>query len=537
MEQRFKARGGHLFDVEAHTDLIPHMHVARSLRECPLVGIFACAALGRCLTTRRWRWALVPVVVAGVCIALPEQDARSEVLTGIATMHTNSTLALPHAAALHPNIDLLVWPEAALHVLPMLGEVQRPGAKLQRPLPGSRANHLVGLETLVPSVGRSNQVVAARADGRVIASRAKRLLFPGTERRFFGVERDRFIVGKATVTLTLGERRVISAVCGEYLTRDFVAEGQALGGELLAILARDGMFPGEIALRQLLGVQVLRSAEYRVPSVRSSLTGRASIVDANGRVLGVSSRQRNGLLTWQSDRGVRDVDFLGESLTDARSQPNARPAPAPDVAVIYSKKARRYRTRCPEGRCSYHAIESFQCAGARAKTVIVAGHAAPPVYLSTTSDVIANAVRCFEPELVVVDTCYGASSPLLNALSGLGAIFVGAPTLLPPAGFAYASGFFGSTSAMARARAVHSSPGAPMLRWRMNAGELTAQLARVAAMDRTELNRRLARRVPPQIRVELGQSGDMLVPVEWRRFRRPRRQPAAARWFESMLPR
>ncbi|MCO4763325.1 MAG: hypothetical protein KC502_17545 [Myxococcales bacterium] len=486
-----------------------------------VMGIFASAALGRYLTTRRWRWALAPMVLAGVCLLLPERDARTEHLTGVAAMHTHSTLAMPHTAALQPSTTLLIWPEAALHVLPTLGEVRAPGARIHAPLPGSQVEHLLGLETLVPSVGRFNQAVAVRADGRVIASRAKRLLFPGTERRFFGVGRDQFIVGTAPAVLTVGERQIIAAVCGEYLTRDFVAAGQRLGGELLAILARDGMFPGELALRQLLGVQVLRSVEFHVPSVRASLTGRASIVDANGRVLAVSSRGRNGLLTWQAARGAGDVDFHGEPLADGPPHPSARPGPQPDVAVLYSKKRPRFRTRCPEGRCSYHELESFRCAGAKAKTVIIAGHAAPPTYLSHAAEDVAAAARCFEPELVVVDTCYGASSPLLNALSGLDAVFVGAPTLLPPSGFSYAVGFFADTPPMVRARAVHSSPGAPVLRWRINADLLATQLARVATMDKAELNRRLARRVPPQIRVELGEAGEMLVPVAWKRLRQP----------------
>lgn len=480
-----------------------------------LLCLFACGSLGRALAQRRWQAALPFPAIALAFAALPAVAPRAERLEGIAAIHTGSTLDLPLARAVDEAVTLVVWPEHALDIAPTMGEVSERGPRLVPLLDGSAADHLVGLVTALPSVGRFNQVVAMRADGRVVASRAKRILFPGGERRFLGFGEDSYTAGTAPPKLTIGAHAIIPAVCGEYLTRGLVDEGRSLGGEVLAVVARDWMFPGEVATRQLLGVQVLRSVELGVPSVRSSYGGRSSFVGADGAVLAVSSRVRNGILTWNAQRGARDVDYFGVSL---EGEP-AAPPPRHDIAVLYSTTAPRFRTRCPEGRCAYHALESFECGPQRAKTVIVAGHASPPTYLSHPPSEVAAAVRCFEPELVVVDACYGASSPIVEALSDLDAVFVGAPTMLPVAGFDYGPAFFEDASPWARAQAVKSAPGAPVLRWAIRSAELSATLARVAAMDGDELHERMARRAPTQIRIELGEDGYVLVPVDWARVR------------------
>ncbi len=246
-----------------------------------------------------------------------------------------------------------------------------------------------------------------------------------------------------------------------------------------------------------------------------NLTGYALFVSSDGRVLAQSGTDQNGFLMWDEARGARDVDFYGRTID------TGMPAlvPAPNTAVLYSQYAPALRARCPEGRCSYHAIEDFECREARAATVIIAGHGQPPTYLSRDAETVAAAVRCFEPELVVVDTCYGASSGLLASLGDLEAVVVAAPTLLPFSGLGFEPEFFTAEDPERRAVAIRSPPGGELLRWRVDQTSLAATLERVASMDATTLGKHIARRSPAEVKVPLGTSGSVLVPVDWTRVR------------------
>lgn len=486
-----------------------------------LICVFVAASMGQAIAERRRMTALTALPLALLLLVLPAlTPADPAVLNGVAAAHTQSTLVLPHRAP-SQSLELVVWPEGAFDMFPRVIENSPGGDPVQPLLPDSDADHVVGMVTDVPMVGRSNQIVSVTAEGKVVESRAKRFLFPVSEERFLGIGTTQFRRGRRAPFLTVGERTIIPLICGEYLSRSLVAQGRALGGELLTISARDWMMPGSIPMRQLLAVQVLRSAEFSVPSVRSSLSGWSTLVDADGRVLGVEKGDRPRFLGWRQDSGVFHADFFGDAVSGTGTEAPKTATP-PLIAVLYSTRTPQMRTRCPEGRCSYHALEDFKCPGHVADTVVIAGHSLPPSYLSHPPDVIAAATRCFSPELVVADACYGASSPLLSALADTEALFVGVPALVPMGGFHYGPEFFSDAAPTVRAAAISYPDFTDFTKLSLGDGSLAAGLKRVESMDAEELRLRLVRRKPPQIRLDIPNAGGVIVPVTWDRVSRSR---------------
>lgn len=499
--------------------------VTPMLRALALVGwwplllgsLFAAASIGEAIAVRNARRALPALAVLGLIALAPPITTPGEVrLGGIAALHVNSTVDLPHRVP--EGVDLLIWPEAALDLHPLLAEGPGKGAVIPPLLPGTTVNHLLGLVTSLPGGLHQNAVLAVAEDGRVLGSRAKRLFMPIVERRVLFFGRNHYLPGAHPVRLDVSGRALAALVCGEVFSRALVAEGKRSGAELLAVVAREGFMPTDTAHNQLLAIQVMRSVEFGLPSVRAAYKGHAAFVSADGRVLARSGRERNGILLWDPDQGSRDFDFRGRVI-DTRPPPID---PPPNVAVLYSEQAPEFRARCPEGHCSYYPIEHFACQRTRAATVIVSGHGQPPDYLARPAAEIAAAVRCFQPQVVVIDTCFGATSNLLNAFGDLDAVVVAAASLLPPSGFVYGPDFFAATDPVARAAAVNTLPVTPLLRWRIDPRALTALLAGVDAMDAEALGAHLARRRPSMVKVELPGGGPALVPVAWERLRSAR---------------
>ncbi|MFO7561136.1 MAG: nitrilase-related carbon-nitrogen hydrolase [Enhygromyxa sp.] len=491
--------------------------------------LFAAACVGQAVATRSRAVALPGLGVgAGLLLVPPLPNPGVELLEGVAAIHATSTVDLPHAQALDAGsedpVELLVWPEAHLHLRPYLLEGEIHGVRLRRLVHRAEADHLIGLTTSFPHRGQQNQVVALDAEGRVLGNRAKKLLLPVAERRHFGVGDNRFVPGRAPALLELDGRAIIPLICGEFMSRELIAEGRREGGELLVVVARDQMMVNDRAKRQLLALQVMRSVEYGVPSIRASYGGWAYFISADGRVLARSGNTRSGLLRWDEQHGPRDVDFRGYDIADP-------PPPArPEIAVLFSREAPEYRARCPEGRCSYHALEDFRCPSRGAATVIVSGHGEPPSYLSHPAEQLAAAIRCFAPELIVIDTCFGASSELLAELADLDAVVVAAPFLLPSAGLNYGPAFFEEGSAIARARAVTSPHDAKLLRWRLDGEALAAAIAEVAELDAAALRDGLVRRDPPYVGVEVEPGATVLVPFAGARLSRLQ---GARRWSRA----
>jgi len=177
-------------------------------------------------------------------------------------------------------------------------------------------------------------------------------------------------------------------------------------------------------------------------------------------------------------------------------------------------------------QCEAISLEYFACTPTRwlhpARTVIVTGHSLPPLYLGRSPTQVASAVACYDPDLVVLDTCYGFSQPLLSALAedGVNAIVLGPTFRLPPEGLDYAAGFYADAPAASRANAVATRSGTPLGRWSISAADLVASQRDVATWSVDKLEANLQVVLPGLVRVPLGTS-TMLAYVPTERFLRP----------------
>ncbi|MBN9686395.1 MULTISPECIES: hypothetical protein [unclassified Corallococcus] len=202
--------------------------------------------------------------------------------------------------------------------------------------------------------------------------------------------------------------------------------------------------------------------------------------------------------------------------------------PADRVVVLYSVRDDDALTRpaCAEQKgCQAMTLESFACTPEveSAQTVIVTGHSLPPLYLHQSPEALARVLRCLQPQLVVLDTCYGFSAPLLDAMlqQGLAPLILGATYRLPPEGLRYDGRFFArGLSAHERAALVDTRSGAHLSRWQADAGQLSSSLTEARSWSREELTRHLQRVRPNLVRVPLvGTEERVLELVAPERFR------------------
>lgn len=197
------------------------------------------------------------------------------------------------------------------------------------------------------------------------------------------------------------------------------------------------------------------------------------------------------------------------------------PREAP-VVVLYQEGQSEYALHCPPGLCRAQAVAAVTCREPHARTVVVAGHSAPPMYLGASAKTLARAVHCFTPELVVLDTCFGASSPLLHQLAAAGPgpapIVVGATYRVQRGGLRYLPAFFSEAekgaeeSSLARqAAAVQTWSGAPLLRWRPDQQRIASLQAEVQMLSDNERTRRSRVRFAPLIPMQAIPGQDILV--------------------------
>ena len=470
-----------------------------------LLCLCGAAGLGAASARRDWRGVVLPLVVLGGLWLLPARpSAGRELFDGVGVVHTNSTLDLPHT--LPNDVELLVWPEAALDLRPTLIEGEAVAGLLPPLVPGTSAVHLIGMVTNLPGFLPQNQLVQVAADGAVQDSRAKRVLLPVAERRLWGLGSAVFRPGRLPSPMNVMGRWILPSICGELLDRRFLWAGHQGPGTLLVIPARDRLMPGLVPRRQLLAMQRLRSAELGVPSVRASLYGWSSFVDANGQVVALSTDASRHILQYDAEVGAVRHDYWGEPLDrDSRGRP-----PEPRVAVLFDPATPHLRTRCPQDRCAYYAVTD-PCPGRRYDTVVVAGHADPPTFLGTDAAGLAASITCFEPSLVVVDACYGASLALLDALSAQAPLVIAAPSLVPEGGLHYGAAFFGTGSPQVRAEAVQY-PGGTLTRVHPYPDVIASLRQDLAALDDMAGGTPLPGRRVRLIRLDLDDGGVVVAP-------------------------
>jgi apolipoprotein N-acyltransferase len=417
-----------------------------------------------------------------------------------------------------PGVDLLLWPELAGRHSAQAREGAQAGAFVELPFRTAGVQHLYGLETRSAG-GRQNSMVAASPTGEVLDVRAKTRLFPLTEQALGGLRmpgRATYRPGTAAPVVTVGGHRFGVLICLEALDRSLARQARAAGATMLVIPSCDKVLANDrLAMDQLMGAAVMRAVETGLPVVRAGMFGPSAFITAQGQILARSAPGADGVLT------------VGADHPEQPRTESTRPAPG-TVAVLYSRHTPQMLPALPCDGCAGHAIEGFKPRGERAKTVILSGDSLPPAYLGRPAAEVAAAIASFKPELVVLDTCFGASTPLLDALAeaGVKAQVVAPAFRIPASGLVYDAGFLAEPDPIRRAAMVRTEPVFPLLRTAIAPEFLRGVHAAVSAMPPAELKRRLKRTRPPLVQMHLPGRSDpsaaLLVPVSAERFRNRR---------------
>lgn len=192
----------------------------------------------------------------------------------------------------------------------------------------------------------------------------------------------------------------------------------------------------------------------------------------------------------------------------------AKSPPIP-IAVLYSEQSPQLKAALPASACTYFTIEDAPFPDREASTVIVAGHSLPPDYLGKPAAFVAATIAGFHPRLIVMDTCYGASTPILAALAadGCRARIVAPPFPIPETGLIYDAAFTDTRSAQARSRMVHTQPGFALLRWTISSKPLAELETRIDQESSESLRKDLLLNDPPLVRTNLSEPPSSTTPV------------------------
>lgn len=471
--------------------------------------LFVAASAGEALEIRRWR-AFVPASIAlvGLLAAPALPKGNLELLEGIGAVHMPTATQVPAVDRVDEDLRVLVWPEVSFAARPLVGEGPGAGAHFGTAPGGPGTSHVLGVET-APRYGRRNMAMVVDPEGVVVQARAKRVLFPVFERPFLGVGEAAFVPGERPAVLEIAGTKVIPLICGEFLTRALVAEGVAAGGEVLMVMARD-RYQGESALadREVLAHLRLRAIEYGIPAVYASMGGQATFVSASGEVLARSNaNDSSGVLTWRQTTGAED----------------RVPAHEPTVTVLYSRDSPWLRPDCMPGRCEYLAVEEMaSCPERSSRTVVVSAHGDAERIAGLGPAELAALVACFEPELVVLDACFGATTPMLIALGeATDARVVAVPAFVAGRGLRYEPDFFSELELDRVVAAVRTDPPSPLYVGRPDPRALAEAEAAVATADVETLRSSVRSWNPALVGVRLATGQEVLVPMDWRRIGHP----------------
>lgn len=199
----------------------------------------------------------------------------------------------------------------------------------------------------------------------------------------------------------------------------------------------------------------------------------------------------------------------------------ARTGPA--AVVLYSRSSPTVLPALPGGCCKRYAVEDLGTRLSHARTVIFSGHSLPPGdYGGLSPGRLARAISAFHPQLVVLDTCYGASTPILRALAATGQHpwIVAPPFLISTRGLTFGRGFLAQADPARAARLVSTDPPYPLLRWKLDWSQLARARRAASRLEGEALRRHLVRSFPPLAAVPMAgetPGGEVLVPLSPRR--------------------
>lgn len=187
-----------------------------------------------------------------------------------------------------PNIKLLIWPEVAMESKPRIKEGKVENVKTRVPLKSKNAFHIIGMETKIGN-GLQNSALVLDPNGNILYSRAKKMLFTGFEKPFFGIKFDYgtpFIAGNSLANLYFNDRSVVSVICFEQIYHDFIKKSIKKNTDLIVIIASDQLMGrSEEVYNQFNSIAVLLAVETGLPVVRSSREGSSVIIAPDGRIL------------------------------------------------------------------------------------------------------------------------------------------------------------------------------------------------------------------------------------------------------------
>jgi hypothetical protein len=228
--------------------------------------------------------------------ALP--DDIPPVLKKIGAVHMSAYVNRPTSAP--PGIKLLIWPEVARTGRPRISEGMEQNLLLTPPFYSPGTYHIIGQETRIAE-GFQNSVLALGPEGKLLAARAKKFLFPGAERSFMGLHlptRIIFVPGKSPPYIDVDNFRVAALLCFEELDHSLALEGAKAGSDLLTVSAIEYSMGDSIEVQnQFIGIGVFLAVETGLPVVRSSIVGPAAIIAPDGRVLAYTDSGTSGILT------------------------------------------------------------------------------------------------------------------------------------------------------------------------------------------------------------------------------------------------
>jgi apolipoprotein N-acyltransferase len=218
-------------------------------------------------------------------------DGRKELRRASKTAVTDDLAALSgEAASLDPDIDVFVWPEAALRGKPTLKR-HRAARRLLR---ATGAELWTGASTRIRGEHgklRYNSAYRLTAGGDLGPRYDKVLLLPFGEydpmdRLLPTLKRSEKITwtspGDGHVVQHTPHGRICFLICYEAIRRPFGRATRRAGAELLVNVTFDGWYGDTTCPHQHLALSLVRSAELGLPLVRGAGTGISAVADARG---------------------------------------------------------------------------------------------------------------------------------------------------------------------------------------------------------------------------------------------------------------